>query len=457
MAYTVLARRYRSNNFAELIGQDAIATTLSNAIDSGRIAHAFLFTGVRGVGKTSAARILAKSLNCLKADKPTSKPCQKCSSCLAVHLGTDIDVIEIDGASNNKVEDVHELRENAIYRPNRARFKIYIIDEAHMLSNSAFNALLKILEEPPKHVKFIFATTEPQKIPATILSRCQRYDFRTISQADIAAHLQNVIKGEKLTAEPEALAQIACLAAGSMRDGLSILDQLLSVNQKKLTSKQVEQTLGMPHFRQVLELVGALADNDISKALEGLNKLIALGHSLEQIVKVLISHCRSLMLLLSCGEKTELVATAGDNRQALIKQTAGLDVATIVFFITVLEELSRAMRFSSSARALCEAGLVRLAGRENFISTEAIIGLLESAQSPPLRSSGPNQKVSQKPKAAQPQTHKTTPAKPPPPRRASKEAVDASKRNPMVTKTVEMFNGVIMDVSENNTENSSDA
>lgn len=456
MSYTVLARRYRSNTLADLVGQDAIATTLSNALDSGRIAHAFLFTGVRGVGKTSAARILAKSLNCLEADKPTSKPCLKCSSCVAVHVGEDIDVIEIDGASNNKVEDVHELRENAIYRPNRSRFKIYIIDEAHMLSNSAFNALLKTLEEPPGHVKFIFATTEPQKIPATILSRCQRYDFRTISQADIAGHLKKIIKGEGLTAEPEALSQIARLAAGSMRDGLSILDQLLSVNQKKLTAKQVEQTLGMPHFGQVLELVGALAANDISKALDGLDKLISLGHSLEQIVNVAIAHCRNLMLLLSCGEKTELVAASGNNRQALIAQTAGLDAATIVFFISVLEELGRAMRFSSSARALCEAGLVRLAGRENFISTEAIIGLLESGQSAPSRNPGTKQKACEKPKATQPQTSKPAGPKPSQKKRTSKEAIASSKNNPLVTKTVELFNGVIMEVSKNQSENSSD-
>ena len=174
MSYTVLARRYRSNSFEELIGQEAIATTLVNGIKSGRIAHAFLFTGVRGVGKTSAARILAKCLNCLESDGPTVEPCLKCSSCKAVQQGEDIDVIEIDGASNNSVDNVRELRQNAAYRPNRARFKIYIIDEVHMLSNAAFNALLKTLEEPPEHVKFIFATTEPQKIPATILSRCQR-------------------------------------------------------------------------------------------------------------------------------------------------------------------------------------------------------------------------------------------------------------------------------------------
>ncbi|NIA08181.1 MAG: DNA polymerase III subunit gamma/tau, partial [Actinobacteria bacterium] len=381
MSYTVLARRYRSETFADLVGQEALTTTLANALTSGRIAHAFLFTGVRGVGKTSAARILAKSLNCLESKAPTPKPCLKCSSCTAVHQGEDIDVIEIDGASNNKVENIHELCQNAVYRPNRSRFKVYIIDEVHMLTNQAFNALLKTLEEPPEHVKFIFATTEPQKIPATILSRCQRYDFRTIGESDIAQHLQKILQSEKIPAEQAAVEHIARLAAGSMRDALSILDQLLSVGQKKLTSAQLEQTLGRPNFRLLLDTVGALAGHDVSTALTGLDELIRLGHSLDQIVSALIEHCRSLMLLLTCGKDTKLVLAGRENRKALLEQAAKLDVPTVVFFISVFEELGRSIRFSSSARALCEAAMVRLAARENFVSTEAIIGLLESGRS----------------------------------------------------------------------------
>ena len=444
MSYTVLARRYRSETFEDLVGQEALTKTLANALTSGRIAHAFLFTGVRGVGKTSAARILAKSLNCLKAKAPTPKPCLKCSSCTAVHAGQDIDVIEIDGASNNSVDSVRELRQNAVYRPNRARFKIYIIDEVHMLTNQAFNALLKTLEEPPEHVKFIFATTEPQKIPATILSRCQRYDFRTIGEPDIAEHLQKILKSEKIPAEQTAVEHIARLAAGSMRDALSILDQLLSVGQKKLTNAQLEQTLGKPNFRLVLDTVGALAGNDVSKALAGLDELIRLGHSLDQIVSALIEHCRSLMLLLACGKDTKLVLAGQDNRKALIEQSAELDVPTVVFFISVFEELGRSVRFSSSARALCEAAMVRLAARENFVSTEAIIGLLESGRSGPAPSSrtktGPSP-VHKKPPAKAP----TTPS---PRRRVPKEAVEKSKNNPLVSKTLQMFGGTVMNVSE---------
>ena len=381
MSYTVLARRHRSATFNELVGQEAVATTLTNAIESGRIAHAFLFTGVRGVGKTSAARILAKCLNCLSADEPTAKPCLKCSSCQATNLGEDIDVIEIDGASNNSVDDVRELRRNAAYRPNRSRFKVYIIDEVHMLSKHAFNALLKILEEPPAHVKFIFATTEPQKIPPTILSRCQRYDFRTIPESEITAHLQKILKAEKVQAEAEAVAHIGRLAAGSMRDALSILDQLLSLGQKKLTSKQIQQVLGTPNFNKVLEMTEAIIVADLGAALAGLDELIRLGHSLEQIVAAAIDHCRDLMLLLACGSDTALVVVSGKNRKALIEQSSLLDVPTVVFFIGVLEQLSRAVRFSSSARALVEAGVVRLTARENFVSTEAMIAMLESGKS----------------------------------------------------------------------------
>ena len=224
MSYTVLARKYRSRTFDDLVGQDAIATTLRNAVSAGRVHHGYLFTGTRGVGKTSAARILAKSLNCLSSDAPTPTPCGSCESCLRIAEGEDIDVIEIDAASNTGVDNIRDLRDNAAYRPARARFKVYIIDEVHMLSTGAFNALLKTLEEPPEHVKFILATTEIQKVPATILSRCQRFDFRSIAVADIAAHLTAILEAEGVESDDVALRRIARLANGSMRDALSLLD-----------------------------------------------------------------------------------------------------------------------------------------------------------------------------------------------------------------------------------------
>ena len=227
MAYTVLARRYRSQTFDDVVGQDAVAQTLKNAIKTGRVAHAYLFTGTRGVGKTTMARILAKALNCLNADGPTTTPCLKCDSCVSINLGEDIDVMEIDGASNTSVDDVRQLRQNAIYRPARARYKIYIIDEVHMLSTAAFNALLKILEEPPDHVKFIFATTEPNKVLPTIQSRCQRFDFTAIDPAVIGRQLAAILKAEKIAFEDDVIVALSRLANGSMRDGLSLLDQVI--------------------------------------------------------------------------------------------------------------------------------------------------------------------------------------------------------------------------------------
>ncbi|MDO8631483.1 MAG: DNA polymerase III subunit gamma/tau, partial [Phycisphaerales bacterium] len=222
MSYRVLARTYRSTTFDEVVGQEAIATTLKNAIRSGRVHHGYLFTGTRGVGKTSMARILAKALNCLAADTPTPTPCCKCESCMAVAEGQDIDVVEIDAASNNGVDNIRELRGNATLRPARARFKVYIIDEVHMLSAGAFNALLKTLEEPPSHVKFILATTETHKVPATIQSRCQRFDFRAIGARAIAAHLAVIAQAEGIQADEAVLRRVARLANGSMRDALSL-------------------------------------------------------------------------------------------------------------------------------------------------------------------------------------------------------------------------------------------
>src|SRR4051794_17714172 len=258
--YTVVARRYRPQQFAELIGQEHVAQALVNALQSGRVAHAYLFTGARGVGKTSAARILAKALNCVEGPTPT--PCDECDSCKAVAAGEDVDVLEIDGASNNKVEEVRDLRQNVAFRPTRGRYKIYIIDEVHMLTTNAFNALLKTLEEPPEHVKFIFATTEVQKIPITILSRCQRFDFAHVGPAKIFEQLRRIVEREGHQADDEALRIVARRAAGSMRDSQSLLDQLLASGQGKLTAEHVHAVLGTAGDERVTELAAAVLDRD---------------------------------------------------------------------------------------------------------------------------------------------------------------------------------------------------
>ena len=310
MAYRALARTYRSNTFDELVGQDAVTTTLKNAIETGRVHHGYIFTGTRGVGKTSMARILAKSLNCAAFDAPTTKPCLACDSCIAVALGDDIDVVEIDAASNSGVDNIRELRSNATLHPARSRYKVYIIDEVHMLSPEAFNALLKTLEEPPPHVKFILATTEIQKIPATILSRCQRFDFRAINAQAIADQLAMVASSEKVTAEPQALRRIARLANGSMRDALSLLDKVLSYESVNLTMAVLDETLPPPHDELAAAVIDAIAESDAAAGLRALDAALQTGQTVDRFCDQLIDHMRTLMLLRVCGSDSELVDVA---------------------------------------------------------------------------------------------------------------------------------------------------
>src|SRR5579885_1570477 len=264
-AYTVLARRYRPQGFCDLVGQEAVARALANALKSNRVAHAYLFTGARGVGKTSTARILAKALNCEKG--PTATPCGECDICKHIAAGEDVDVLEIDGASNRRIDEIRDIRSNVQYRPSRARYKIYIIDEVHMLTKEAFNALLKTLEEPPPHVKFIFATTEVEKVPITILSRCQRFDFAGISLPRIVEHLRQILQQEGREADDEALERIARRAGGSMRDAQSVLDQLLAFGPERLTAEHVHHLFGTARDDRLIALAESVLAHDAKQAL----------------------------------------------------------------------------------------------------------------------------------------------------------------------------------------------
>ncbi|MFK7885181.1 MAG: DNA polymerase III subunit gamma/tau [Phycisphaerales bacterium] len=362
MSYTALARRYRSADFDEVVGQEPIARTLKAAISAERVAHAYLFCGTRGVGKTSMARIFAKAL-AGGSDEANA----------AIMRGEDTDVIEIDGASNNRVEEARELIANAAYRPMRGRDKVYIIDEVHMLSTAAFNALLKTMEEPPEHVKFILCTTEAHKVPATIQSRCQRFDFKNISSADIAGHLTDVIKQEKIKADPELVFAVARLGNGSMRDALSLLDRVMATGEKKLTVTLLEELLGLPDRELVGRLIDSLADGDPADALRSSGALLGKGISGEQMLHSMLERLRDLMVLSACGESTDLVELSDDARSAEFVRCKRFDPSGLTHMIAVCESVQRALKSSPAPRALLDACVVRLAMTEKIADVTAFV------------------------------------------------------------------------------------
>ena len=393
MSYTVLARRYRSTGFAGVVGQEPIAKTLRNAISSDRVAHAYLFTGTRGVGKTSTARIFACALNAPDTvddaprapgdqDLPAIDVQQRMAD--AIMRGQDMNVIEIDGASNRSVEEARQLIANAGLSPtDQARYKIYIIDEVHMLTPAAFNTLLKTMEEPPAHVKFILCTTEPHKVPATIQSRCQRFDFRNIATARIAEHLRHVLEGEQVKADDQVVWQVARLANGSMRDALSLLDRLIAAcdaGAAGLTADILEQILGLPRQELIEQLVDALAGGDIALTLQRTAMLLDQGIGQDQFIETLIERLRQLMLLSACGRDSELIELSDDARGRAAEQSERFDPAGIVHMIALCENLQRASKISANPRALLDATMVRLALAEKMADVAALLAFGSTAQ-----------------------------------------------------------------------------
>jgi len=380
--YVVVARRYRPQNFDELIGQEHVAKALKGAIASGRVGHAYLFTGARGVGKTSAARILAKALDCEQG--PTATPCGQCELCQSVASGSDIDVIEIDGASNNGVDEVRALRQNASVMPSRARYKIYIIDEVHMLSKNAFNALLKTLEEPPEHVKFIFATTEANKIPITILSRCQRYDFAGIDASSIQQQLARIAAAEGVEVEPDALAIIAMRAAGSMRDSQSLLEQLLSTGSRKILAADVTDLLGLAPAARLSRLVEPLVDRNAAAALAELDAAIAEGAEAGQLVDQLLGYFRDAMTqAVGCSPSQMLYVLPGQ-RDEIQRLAARLGVHTLLAISQVLDQTAARMRVSTQVRTLAEMAVVRICQLQDLDELAALVEQLKQGGAPPL-------------------------------------------------------------------------
>ena len=361
MSYLVLARRFRPQTFDELIGQPGVTQTLRNAIASGRIAHAYLFCGPRGTGKTSAARILAKCLNCTQG--PTPEPCQTCDICERIASGDDLDVIEMDAASHTGVDTIRELRENAQYATGRARFKIYIIDEVHMLTLPAFNALLKTLEEPPPHVKFIFATTEPQKLPETVRSRCQRFDFRPLGAGEIAQILQGVCRREEVSATEDALAAIARHARGSVRDALSLLDQLISYagETEEFTAALVRELTGAVEEEALLAILDGAVRGEPAAVMQALCEVLDAGFDPAELADALIERLREVLLVATCGSESRRVALSADQLQFARRLADELGLEKILYAIRLLSDARRESRSASHPRIPLELALLRLA------------------------------------------------------------------------------------------------
>ncbi|MFG0306194.1 MAG: DNA polymerase III subunit gamma/tau [Phycisphaerales bacterium JB040] len=364
MAYQALARKHRSRTFDTVVGQEPIAKTLQAAIDTSRVHHAYLFCGTRGVGKTSMARIFANELN---------NPEHNDELAQAIFQGGDVDVQEIDAASNTGVDSARELIANASYKPMRGRYRVYIIDECHMLSNAAFNALLKTMEEPPEHVVFILCTTEPHKLLPTIQSRCQRFDFRNIPTQQISDHLDAVVKAEKFKADPELIQALARLGNGSMRDALSLLDRVMAAGEKKLTLTLLEDLLGLPDRELCSALIDAVADGEPASTLQAGADLLSKGISPELIFQALLERFRDLMVLAACGPETALVELTDAERKSEIERAARFDAAGLVHMIAVVESVQRAVKNSPAPRALFDACLVRLAMSEKLADVTAIL------------------------------------------------------------------------------------
>jgi len=376
--YEVLARKYRPQTFSELAGQEHVSRTLQNAIDSGRVAHAFLFTGARGVGKTSTARIMAKTLNCERG--VTHEPCNLCPLCIEITKGISTDVFEIDGASNNGVDDVRDLRDNIKYLPSHSRYRIIIIDEVHMLSTNAFNALLKTLEEPPEHVKFIFATTEPHKLPVTILSRCQRFDFKRVTLPKIIARLREISDRESVVISDSSLALIARKGDGSMRDSLTALDQVLAFCGNTVCDEDVGTLLGTVDRRLLTEISAAVFSGDTQSVLDCIKRVDLVGYNMRQFCQELIEHFRNLLVIRSVGKPEDILDLAAAELDELRVQSGTVTAQDIQRRLTLLIKADTEMAYASFPRLLMEMALLKASLLSPVISIQDLIEKIKTLE-----------------------------------------------------------------------------
>lgn len=371
MAYMALYREFRPKSFEDIIGQNHIVKTLRNQINSNRVAHAYLFTGTRGTGKTSMAKIFSKAVNCL--NPIDGSPCNECEICKGINSGTLLDVIEMDAASNRKLENALDIIETVAYPPQACKYKVYIIDEVHMLTTQAFNALLKTIEEPPSYVMFILATTDPQKVPATILSRCQRFDFKRIKTDDAFLRLKHIIETKGVFAEDNALKLIAKVSEGAMRDSLSILDQAISMGDGKVNTDLISSMLGLTGKEAIFNLIDYMAEGDIDNSLKEIDYVITSGKDIAQFVKDITKHLRNLLIVRISKSPEDTLDLGTDTIEDMVEQSRKLKYEDIVRCINIFIEAEQEMKLTSQWRIVLEMAIIRFTKREYDISVETLI------------------------------------------------------------------------------------
>jgi DNA polymerase-3 subunit gamma/tau len=419
MSYQVLARKYRPQNFSEVIGQDHVTRTLTNAIEQQRIAHGYIFSGHRGIGKTTIARILAMALNCRKFDRPNAEPCGICESCTEIRAGGAVDVIEIDAATNRGIDEIRELREAARYRPARDRYKIYILDEAHQITDAAFNALLKTLEEPPPHIVFMMATTQPEDIPQTIRSRCQHFSFHAVRFDDIVGQLRSIAKQEKIAVEDDALAVLAEAGDGSMRDALSIMDQAIAGSgaSTKITAEQVRGLVGSVSSEILERMMESVARGSSQEVLQLIDKLVTEGQSPTHFVRQLVRFLRNAVVAKVAGADSPLLQISTDERARVGRVAAQFSEEDLTRFLNIALRTHDELGYKQEQRFHLELGILKMVHAQRMLPIEELLSQ-QPISGAPVR---PTQLQPQSPRAASPE--------PPPQRRTTPETAPTSERS----------------------------
>jgi DNA polymerase-3 subunit gamma/tau len=429
MSYTVLARKYRPQKFSEVIGQEHVTRTLQNALEQGRTAHGYIFSGHRGIGKTTVARILAAALNCRSSDKPVAEPCGVCESCTEIRAGNAVDVIEIDAATNRGIDEIRELREAARYKPARDRFKIYILDEAHQITDAAFNALLKTLEEPPDHIVFMLATTQPEDIPQTIRSRCQHFSFRAVKFDDIVAQLRDLVGREKIEADDDALALLAEAGDGSMRDALSILDQAIASSSARLTADSVRNLVGAAPAHILEEVMQAIARSASEEVLRQVDHLISEGHSPTHFARQMVRFLRNATVAKIAGKDSSLLQVSSEERERVERVAQLFGEEDLTRHLQIMLRTHGELGYKQEQRFHLELGLLKMSHAQRLLPIEQLLS--DVANAPTVSSATPNNSKAARPSimaSSAPEARRTDAVSPTRPSFVSPFAADSARK-----------------------------